>query len=162
SSSPERSTEMPLVFGCIAPHGGIAVPELAGDRPELAAKTREAMFELGRRLEAREPDTVVVLTPHGIRVEGTMAISVSERAAGTRPPARPDRAQRPRPRPQCRRSLRLRPGRRRVRPADGRGGPGERPAPPPAHRCGSDRLRQARLALADAHPGRGGRGRADA
>src|SRR5436305_6800650 len=74
---------MPLVFGCIAPHGGIAVPELAGDRPELAAKTREAMFELGRRLEAREPDTVVVATPHGIRVEGTMAISVSDRAAGT-------------------------------------------------------------------------------
>lgn len=74
---------MPLVFGAIAPHGGMVIPELAGDRPELAAETRAAMVELGRRLEALRPDTVVVLTPHGIRVEGTMAVSVSERAAGT-------------------------------------------------------------------------------
>lgn len=73
---------MPLVFGCIAPHDRVAIPELVGDDPTLAATTREAMFEIGRRMEAREPETVVVLTPHGIRVEGTMAISVSERAAG--------------------------------------------------------------------------------
>jgi aromatic ring-opening dioxygenase LigB subunit len=72
---------MPLIFSCIAPHGGQVLPELAAG-PEDAQVTRLAMFELGARLEVLKPDTVVVLTPHGIRIDGMMCISVSERAAG--------------------------------------------------------------------------------
>lgn len=74
-------TLMPLVFGCIAPHGSQALPELATDPAEGAA-TRQAMAELGRLMAAQAPDTIVVLTPHGIRIEGMMCISVSTRAEG--------------------------------------------------------------------------------
>lgn len=76
---------MPLVFACIAPHGYQALPEYVQD-PDNAQTTRSSMSELGRRLEQLNPDTVIVLTPHGIRVEGTMCVSVSFRASGTLKP----------------------------------------------------------------------------
>ncbi|HLO01572.1 MAG TPA: hypothetical protein VK191_00455, partial [Symbiobacteriaceae bacterium] len=71
-----------LVFACIAPHGGEVIPELAGDDPGRMATTRAAMEELGRRMAAANPDTVVVITPHGIRIDGQICVSVSERAEG--------------------------------------------------------------------------------
>src|SRR5450432_4059306 len=71
---------MSLVFACVTPHGGI-IPGLEG--AEQCAQTTAAMEEVGRRLEAARPETVVVVTPHGVRVDGALAISLSERAAGT-------------------------------------------------------------------------------
>lgn len=70
---------MSLVFGCVAPHGGI-IPSLPG--AEVFARTTAAMEELGRRIEAARPETLVVVTPHGVRVDGAAAISHAERAAG--------------------------------------------------------------------------------
>lgn len=72
-----------LVFACIAPHGGEVIPELAGENLDLMATTRTAMEELGRRMAAVNPDTVVVITPHGIRIDGQICVSVSERAEGS-------------------------------------------------------------------------------
>lgn len=72
-----------LVFACIAPHGGEVIPELAGENLDLMATTRAAMLDLGRRMAATEPDTVVVITPHGIRIDGQICVSVSERAEGS-------------------------------------------------------------------------------
>lgn len=40
------------------------------------------MADLARRFEAATPDVVVVLTPHGIHVEGRMAVVTAGRAAG--------------------------------------------------------------------------------
>ncbi len=71
---------MPLVFGCIAPHGNI-IPGAPGS--EQCAATTAAMREIGRRLDTLRPDVVVVVTPHGVRVDGFMAVSLSERASGT-------------------------------------------------------------------------------
>ncbi len=71
-----------LVFACIAPHGGMIVPELAAGKLGQAARTRAAMEELGRRMAAAAPETLVVITPHGVRVGGMMCIAVTERAAG--------------------------------------------------------------------------------
>jgi len=71
---------MPIIFGCIAPHGGI-IPGLPG--AEECAATTAAMQEMGRRLEAARPEIAVIVTPHGIRVDGALAISLSERAAGS-------------------------------------------------------------------------------
>ncbi len=73
---------MPLVYACIAPHGGAIIEELAGDLLEPFAPTRKAMLELGRRMEAAAPDTIVVITPHGVRIEDAMCIAVTERADG--------------------------------------------------------------------------------
>ncbi len=71
---------MTLDFACVAPHGGI-IPGLEG--AEQCARTTAAMEEVGRRMAAARPETVVVVTPHGIRVDGALAISLAERAAGT-------------------------------------------------------------------------------
>jgi aromatic ring-opening dioxygenase LigB subunit len=73
---------MPLVFACIAPHGNQAVAELTPN-PQEGALTQRAMTQLGQRLAALQPDTVVILTPHGIRIDGAMCISASTRAAGS-------------------------------------------------------------------------------
>lgn len=54
-----------VVFGCIAPHGGMLIPGLDEDGETLAHATRAALTELGRRLCAHRPDTIVVVTPHG-------------------------------------------------------------------------------------------------
>lgn len=72
-----------LVFAAIAPHGDLAIPEAcAPEHAFLAAATQAGMIELGRRFEAARPEAVVVLTPHGIHVEGRLAVIVAGRAAG--------------------------------------------------------------------------------
>jgi aromatic ring-opening dioxygenase LigB subunit len=74
---------MPLVFACIAPHGGLAIEELcAPDDRDVAIATRRGLEELGRRFDRAEPDVSVVLTPHGIHVEGAMAVVTSGKLAG--------------------------------------------------------------------------------
>ena len=70
---------MPLIFGCIVPHGSV-IPGTPG--ADACAATTAAMREIGRRLAAVQPDTVVVVTPHGIRVDGALAVSYTERAVG--------------------------------------------------------------------------------
>ena len=72
---------MPLVFAAIAPHGGEIVPQLTDDLA-LMAKTRAAMQELGRSFAAQKIDTVIVLTPHGIVVDGALSIGATRHAAG--------------------------------------------------------------------------------
>jgi len=71
-----------LVYACIAPHGGEVIAEIAGDVATRSAPTRQAMEEVGRRMEAAQPETVVVITPHGVRVAGAICIMATERAAG--------------------------------------------------------------------------------
>ena len=63
-----------IVFGAIAPHGGIV---LDGESP-----TRAAMEELGRRHEAAAPDATIVLTPHGIHLEDSFAVVTAGTVAG--------------------------------------------------------------------------------
>jgi aromatic ring-opening dioxygenase LigB subunit len=56
-----------IVFACIAPHGGLVFEQ-------LEAPTRKGMEELGRRFAAAEPDAAIVLTPHGVHVDGHFAV----------------------------------------------------------------------------------------
>ena len=75
---------MTLVFAAIAPHGSMAIAEWC--KPEeraLAAKTRAAMEELGRRFAAAAPQVTIVLTPHNIHVERGMAVVLAGTMAGT-------------------------------------------------------------------------------
>lgn len=58
---------MSLVFACIAPHGDV----------DLDPALRAAMEELGRRAAARQPDVVVVVTPHSVHVQGHFAVVTS-------------------------------------------------------------------------------------
>ena len=75
---------MGLVFGCIAPHGGIAIAEACDPAErEIAGVTRRGMEELGRRFDDAAPDVAIVLTPHNVHVEGAMAVITSGTVAGT-------------------------------------------------------------------------------
>jgi aromatic ring-opening dioxygenase LigB subunit len=72
-----------IVFACIAPHGDLAIPEACPpERAGLAIRTQAGMRELAGRLDAADPDVVVVLTPHGIHVERHFAVVVAGRLAG--------------------------------------------------------------------------------
>lgn len=73
---------MSLVYACVAPHGFPIIPDLSDDADGGMA-TREAMFELGRRCRAHNPDVLVVATPHGFRVEDHITLAAVARGAGT-------------------------------------------------------------------------------
>ena len=61
---PEREL---IVFAAIAPHGGPVF-----DQPD--GPTRRGMEELGHRFAAERPEAVIVITPHGVHVDGHFAV----------------------------------------------------------------------------------------
>ena len=77
-----------LVFGAIAPHGGDILEEIADD-PAVMAITRAAMQELGRRFAAAQPESVVILDPHGFGIDGAISIGATRYAAGGMPETPP-------------------------------------------------------------------------
>lgn len=74
---------MGLVYGCIAPHGGPIIAEVAGKELTAYAALRSAMEELGQRVKAQRLDTIVLLTPHGLRLQGEVAIYTCEQSSGS-------------------------------------------------------------------------------
>jgi aromatic ring-opening dioxygenase LigB subunit len=71
-----------LVFACIAPHGSMIVPVLNEEGAEKALATRAAMEELGRRVADARPETIVLVTPHGHRVDAAFSLLNNERVLG--------------------------------------------------------------------------------
>jgi aromatic ring-opening dioxygenase LigB subunit len=77
-------TKSGIAFAAVAPHGGIVVEELCSESElGLAAETRRAMEELGKRFVAARPEAVIVLTPHNVHVDGSIAVVVAGRLEGT-------------------------------------------------------------------------------
>lgn len=74
---------MSLIYSCIAPHGGSIIEELAGEELELFRPTREAMEKLGEKVKDKKPDTIIILTPHGLRVRDNVCIYTSENCRGS-------------------------------------------------------------------------------
>ncbi|GIN85855.1 extradiol dioxygenase [Heyndrickxia sporothermodurans] len=72
----------PFVFACIAPHGGEIIPELSGPIPDRMKLTRDSMLKLGKKMRDAMPDTIIVLTPHGTRIDGFFSVSNSEKMYG--------------------------------------------------------------------------------
>jgi len=73
---------MSVVFACIAPHGAEAIPELAGDMLEAYAETRMGMEQLAEDMKQNKPDTIVLATPHNLRLEGTIGVVTAEFTEG--------------------------------------------------------------------------------
>ena len=74
---------MGLVFGAIAPHGGLAIAEACSPAERLlATSTRAGMEELGRLFTAARPEAVVVATPHNVHISNAMGVVVAGRVAG--------------------------------------------------------------------------------
>jgi len=67
-----------LVFAAIAPHG--TLPEAPVDNADA---THAALAELGRRFDAAQPQTTIVLTPHNVHVQGHFAVVLAETTAGS-------------------------------------------------------------------------------
>lgn len=73
---------MPLVYACIAPHGEEVIPALAGDKGKLFSETREGMKTLARQLKAANPDTIVIASPHNLRLMKHVGVVLSENSSG--------------------------------------------------------------------------------
>ena len=64
-----------ICFAAIAPHGGPVFDDSEG-------ASRRGMEELGRRFAAARPEAAIVVTPHGIGVDGHFAVVRSARLEG--------------------------------------------------------------------------------
>ena len=71
---------MPLVFACIAPHGGHLL--LGENAPGPLPNCRRAMADLRQSLRAAKPNSVAILTPHGVALEGTITLGVTATGYG--------------------------------------------------------------------------------
>ena len=56
---------MAIVYGAILPHPPVIIPAVGGARVKEVIKTKKALEEVGKRLKAKEIDSVVIITPHG-------------------------------------------------------------------------------------------------
>jgi len=74
---------MTLVYSCIAPHGREIIPELASS-PMLPRfeETRQAMRVLARRISRVRPHTIVLASPHNLRLLARIAVVTSENSSG--------------------------------------------------------------------------------
>ena len=75
---------MPIVFACIAPHGGnlLLGQDARGDAPGPVPMGRRAMARMRGSLRAAQADSVAILTPHGIAMQGTITLGVTSTGYG--------------------------------------------------------------------------------
>ena len=73
---------LPLVYACIAPHGDEMVQELVGDKPGFAVETANGMTKLAAEMEKSRPDTIVIATPHNLRLLGRIGVVTAENSSG--------------------------------------------------------------------------------
>lgn len=66
-----------LLSGHICPHGFSQIDYLAAYQAEAFSGITESMVEVWKRIENENPDTVVISTPHGLRIKGYHAIYTS-------------------------------------------------------------------------------------
>jgi aromatic ring-opening dioxygenase LigB subunit len=74
---------VPLVYACIAPHGGEVIPALAGKKLRQFAPTRRAMTTLAVEMKAAKPDTIVVATPHNLRLQKHIGVVTAQYSSGS-------------------------------------------------------------------------------
>lgn len=74
---------MGIVFACIVPHGAETIPQLAGGKLEAFAKTRRGMEKLASLIRKQNIETIVIATPHNLRLEGFVGVVTAEFAEGS-------------------------------------------------------------------------------
>jgi aromatic ring-opening dioxygenase LigB subunit len=57
---------MSIVFAAITPHPPIIIPEIGGKETKKVQKTIDAMEDLSKKLNQAEPDTIIIISPHGL------------------------------------------------------------------------------------------------
>jgi aromatic ring-opening dioxygenase LigB subunit len=72
---------MPLVSAAILPHGTAAVPGFKEGRADFSDVTR-GMRRTASLVASRKPQTIVIVSPHNLRIGGKMAIVKTESLGG--------------------------------------------------------------------------------
>jgi aromatic ring-opening dioxygenase LigB subunit len=73
---------MGIVYACVAPHGAEVIPELAGKQLEAFGETRRGMEKLAQEMDQHRSDTIVIATPHGLRLDRTIGVVTTEYSEG--------------------------------------------------------------------------------
>jgi MEMO1 family protein len=66
-----------LVFAAIAPHSPLLIPTIGKERTDKLARTREAYSALEGELYAAKPDTLLIISPHGVTSEAGFALNLA-------------------------------------------------------------------------------------
>jgi len=74
---------MPLEYACIVPHGSDIIPQLAVRKTEhLFEKTRESVRKIARDIRNARPQTIILASPHNLRLRDNIAIVTAENSTG--------------------------------------------------------------------------------
>lgn len=73
---------MPVVYCCIAPHGDELISKIAGKNRGLAAKSTVGMKRLASEMADARPETIVIATPHNLRLTGRIGVVLAENSSG--------------------------------------------------------------------------------
>jgi AmmeMemoRadiSam system protein A len=72
-----------IVFGCISPHPPILVHEVGMGREQATQNTIDALEEVARRLAQRQPETAILISPHGPLRRDAFGILTAPACSGT-------------------------------------------------------------------------------
>jgi AmmeMemoRadiSam system protein A/AmmeMemoRadiSam system protein B len=73
---------MAILFGCVVPHPPVLLPEVGRDMAREVEPTVDALRELGNKIASYEPETLVLVSPHGPLFRDSMAIGMAPEARG--------------------------------------------------------------------------------
>ena len=68
---------MPLVFAAITPHPPVLIPEIGKENVSKLAKTKSAMEKLERELYASQPESLLIISPHGKTMADDFTINLA-------------------------------------------------------------------------------------
>lgn len=71
-----------LVFGCVTPHPPILIPEIGERQTDRVKATTASLVALGQELDSAQPETILLVSPHGPVLHGSMGIFTGNRSSG--------------------------------------------------------------------------------
>jgi len=74
---------MTLLYGTLLPHPPLLIPEIGGDERQAAALTDQSMRTVAKTIARLQPDTLVIISPHGLLFEDTMVMMGGEQLQGS-------------------------------------------------------------------------------
>ena len=74
---------MTLVYACMAPHGSETIRKITPKRMRQAfGETEKALRTLGSHVDRSRPDTIVIASPHNLRLWKQICVVTSENSSG--------------------------------------------------------------------------------
>ena len=71
-----------IIFSCIVPHPPLLVPDMGRGEEKRISATIEAMEKLADKLAQQEPQTILVISPHGTSYPGAMGVLTAKSSSG--------------------------------------------------------------------------------